>query len=135
VSRIYYVNQQDQLVRLSFDNPASGGLAYYQEILVEGVEDLQFEWFIDESGDGAYDSVRSSRRPADLLDFYQVAGNVVGARVWLAVRSTRENPSFEDTRTYTMAGDPWAIPDGMAAYPRTIQSRMVELPNRVGRRR
>ncbi len=135
VSRIYYVNQQDQLVRLSFDNTATGGLGYYQEILVEGVEDLQFEWFLDETGDGVYDSVRSSRRPAEMLDFYQVAGNVVGARVWLAVRSTRENSGYEDDRTYTMAGDPWAIPDGMAAYPRTIQSRMVELPNRVGRRR
>ena len=135
VSRIYYVNQQDQLVRLSFDNPATGGLGYYQEILVEGVEDLQFEWFLDETGDGVYDSVRSSRRPTDMLDFYQVADNVVGARVWLAVRSTRENPGYEDARTYSMAGDPWTIPDGMAAYPRTIQSRMVELPNRVGRRR
>ena len=135
VSRIYYVNQQDQLVRLSFDNPASGGLGYYQEILVEGVEDLQFEWFLDETGDGSYDSVRSSRRPADMLDFHQVAGNVVGARVWLVVRNAREKPGYEDTRTYTMAGDPWVIPDGMAAYPRTIQSRMVELPNRVGRRR
>ena len=135
VSRIYYVNQQDQLVRLSLDNMASGGLAYYQEILVEGVEDLQFEWFLDETGDGVYDSVRSSRRPADMLDFYQVAGNVVGARVWLVVRSSKENPGYEDRRTYTMAGDPWVIPDGMAAYPRTIQSRMVDLPNRVGPRR
>ena len=135
VSRVYYVNQQDQLVRLSLDNLASGGLAYYQEILVEGVEDLQFEWFLDETGDGVYDSVRSSRQPGDMLDFYQVAADVVGARVWLVVRSTRENPGYEDTRTYTMAGEPWSVPDGKAAYPRTIQSRMVELPNRVGPRR
>ena len=135
VSRIYYVNQQDQLVRLSLDNPAEGGLAYYQEILVEGVEDLQFEWFIDQSGDGVYDSVRSTRSPEDMLDFWQVAGNVVGARVWLAVRSTRENPGYEDARAYTMAGESWTVPDGKKAYPRTIQSRMVELPNRLGARR
>ena len=135
VSRIYYVNQQDQLVRLSLDNPTEGGLAYYQEILVEGVEDLQFEWFIDESGDGVYDSVRSTRRPENMLDFYQVAVNVVGARVWLAVRNSRESSGYEDTRTYTMAGEPWSVPDGKEAYPRTIQSRMVELPNRVGVRR
>ena len=137
VSRIYYVNQQDQLVRLSLDNLAEGGLAYYQEILVEGVEDLQFEWFIDDAGDGdgVYDSVRSTRSPEDMLDFWQVAGNVVGARVWLAVRSTRESPGYEDARTYVMAGESWTVPDGKEAYPRTIQSRMVELPNRVGARR
>ena len=40
-----------------------------------------------------------------MLDFYQVAGNVVGAVVCPAVRSTRE-AGFEDTRTYTMAGIP-----------------------------
>ena len=138
VSRIYYVNQQDQLVRLSLDNPAEGGLAYYQEILAEGVEDLQFEWFIDEDLDGAYDSVRSTRSPQgpDTPDFWEIAGNVVGARVWLAVRSSRENPGYEDApRTYMMAGEPWSVPPGKEAYPRTIQSRMVELPNRVGARR
>ena len=33
VSRIYYVNQQDQLVRLSFDNKATGGLGYYLSLI------------------------------------------------------------------------------------------------------
>ena len=70
-----------------------------------------------------------------MLDFYKVSGNVVGARVWLAVRSTREIPDYEDARTYTMAGESWSVPDGKEAYPRTIQSRMVDLHNRVGARR
>ena len=128
VSRIYYVNQSDQLVRLYFDDPEEGSLGYYPEILVEGVEDLQFEWFIDDTGNGEYDRVETTLDHTD-------AGNVVGAKIWLMVRNTRERPGYVDETTYTMAGAEWTIPEGMGAYPRTLQSRMVVLPNRVGRRR
>ena len=130
VSRIYYVNQSDQLVRLYFDDPedVNASLGYHEEILVEGVEDLQFEWFIDETGNGEYDRVETTLDHTD-------AANVVGAKIWLMVRNTRERPGYVDETTYMMAGSKWAIPDGMAAYPRTLQTRMVTLPNRVGRRR
>ncbi len=128
VSRVYYVNQNDQLVRLYLDNPASGPLGYQQDILVEGVEDLQFEWFIDETGDGEYDRVEQTLAYTD-------AANVVGAKIWLMVRNTRERPGYSDETIYTVAGQQWPVPAGMAAYPRTLQSRMVMLPNRVGRRR
>jgi type IV pilus assembly protein PilW len=128
VSRIYYVNQSDQLVRLYFDDLEEGSLGYHQEILVEGVEDLQFEWFIDDTGNGEYDRVETTFDHTD-------AANVVGSKIWLMVRNTRERPGYVDETTYMMAGSEWTIPDGMAAYPRTLQSRMVTLPNRVGRRR
>ena len=128
VSRVYYVNQSDQLVRLYLDNPASGPLGYQQDILVEGVEDLQFEWFIDETGDGDYDRVEQTLAYTD-------AANVVGAKIWLMVRNARERPGYSDDTIYTVAGEEWPVPAGMAAYPRTLQSRMVTLPNRVGRRR
>ena len=128
VSRVYYVNQSDQLVRLYLDNPASGPLGYQQDILVEGVEDLQFEWFIDETGDGDYDRVEQTLAYTD-------AANVVGAKIWLMVRNTRERPGYRDDTIYTVAGEEWSVPAGMAAYSRTLQSRMVMLPNRVGRRR
>ena len=133
VSRIYYVNQSDQLVRLYFDDPddpegVNASLGYHEEILVEGVEDLQFEWFIDETGNGEYDRVETTLDHTD-------AANVVGAKIWLMVRNTRERPGYTDNTIYTMAGSEWSVPVGMAAYPRTLQTRMVTLPNRVGRRR
>ena len=129
VSRIYYVNASDQLVRLSLDRPKeSDPLSYQQEILVDGVEDLQFEWFIDDTGDGQYNRV-------DTTLSYEDAVNVIGAKIWLMVRSSRERPGYADDTVYTMAGKEWQVPEGMSGYPRTLQSRMVNLPNRVGRRR
>ena len=104
VSRIYYINQSDQLVRLFLDSLSAGDHGYVQEILVDGVEDLQFEWFLDDSGDGIYDRKVSEVIPAD-------AANVIGAKIWLKVRSPQD------------------------ARPSSVHSRVVSLPNRVGRRR
>ena len=129
-SRIYYVNQNDQLVRISLERVGDTALGYQQEILVDGVEDLQFQWFIDETGDGQYNKVRTSRTL-----MYEDAANIVGAKIWLMVRNPRERPGYTDQTTYMMAGEEWTVPDGKAGYPRTLQSRMVELPNRVARRR
>ena len=128
VSRIYYVNQSDQLIRLSLENLVSGGTGYQAEILVEGVEDLQFEWFIDDSGNGVYDRVSGTLAVTD-------AGNAIGVKIWLMVRNTQLRPGYTDTTAYTVAGQPWSVPAGMTSYPRTLQSRMVSFPNRVGRRR
>jgi type IV pilus assembly protein PilW len=104
VSRIYYVNQSNQLVRLFLDSLESGGHGYVQEILVDGVEDLQFDWFIDDTGNGSYDRKLPDLPAAD-------AANVIGAKIWLKVQSPQDSG------------------------PSSMQSRIVELPNRVGRRR
>ena len=104
VSRIYYVNQSNQLVRLYLDSLESGGHGYVQEILVDGVEDLQFDWFIDDTGNGSYDRKVSDLPATD-------AANVIGAKIWLKVQRPQDSG------------------------PSSMQSRIVELPNRVGRRR
>ena len=130
VSRIYYVNQSDQLVRLSLEKVGDVALGYQQEILADGVEDLQFQWFIDETGDGQYDKVVNAR-----FLTYDDAANIMGAKIWLMVRNPRERPGYTDQTTYMVAGEEWTVPDGKASYSRTLQSRMVELPNRVAIRR
>ena len=71
---------------------------------MDGVEDLQFDWFIDDTGNGTYDRKVSDLGATD-------AANVIGAKIWLKVQGP------QDFR------------------PSSMQSRIVELPNRVGRRR
>ena len=51
------------------------------------------------------------------------------------VRDTQPRPGYQDKMAYTLAGREWTVPQGREAYPRTLQSRVVTLPNRVGRRR
>ncbi len=128
VSRIYYVSQTDRLVRLALRKNRNGELGYQQEIMAEGIETLQFEWFIDDTGDGEYDRVLSALSHED-------ASNVVGAKIWLVVRDLNPRPTHADEAVYTVAGKPWRAPEGKGAYSRTVHSRVVALPNRVGRRR
>ena len=70
-------------------------MGYQQEILVDGVEDLQFEWFIDDTGDGQYNRVDTTLACEDAV-------NVIGAKIWLMVRSSRERPGYADDTVYTM---------------------------------
>ena len=126
-SRIYYVDQNDVLVRLSLEQ-SSADMVYVRENLVDGVELLRFEWLVDSSGDGRYDSI--SRAPA--------AGewpNVVGVKIWIVTRANLEEPGYTDTRVYTVAGESWTVPSGNEGYRRLLQSRTVELVNVGARRR
>lgn len=128
VSRVYFVNYADELVRLSLDE-IDGAPLYQQEVLVEGVEVLRFRWHVDDTGDGEYDRVVTVLSHED-------AANVVGVRIWLLVRDTYPRTGYADPNTpYQIAGETWAVPDGREAYPRVLQTRMVMLPNRVGQRR
>ena len=128
VSRVYFVNYADELVRLYLDE-IDGATLYQQEVLVEGVEVLRFQWHIDDTGDGEYDRVVTGLPHED-------AANVVGVRIWLMVRDTSPRAGYLDPNTsYEIAGETWAVPGGREAYPRIMQTRMVMLPNRIGQRR
>ena len=122
VSRIYYVNHNDQLVRLSLDNSEGGGIGYVHEVMVEGVEHLEFEWFIDDTGAGKYTRVERTLSHSDAV-------NVVGVNVWLVVRGMQSRPGFVDDFNYVVAGESWAVPSGNVSFSRTLQSRMVRLEN------
>jgi type IV pilus assembly protein PilW len=126
ISRIYYVDQNDTLTRLYLENDSS--LKFKSEALVDGVELLRFEWFIDTSGDGEYDLVSRGPSASQWSD-------IVAVRVWTVTRSSIEESGYTDTNTYTIAGESWTVPSGNEGYRRTVQSRTVELINIAGRRR
>ncbi len=130
VSRIYYVNHRDELVRLEL----AESNAYEETVLVEGVEALRFEWFIDRSSDGDYDV---SRSVAD-EDWSEEARtndwpNVVGVNMSMIVRSSIPEPGYRDTNSYQLPGQTWVNYND--EYPRLLRSRTVELINVAGRRR
>jgi len=127
VNRIYYVDANDILTRLTLDNDG-GTIRFMPEQLVQGVELLRFEWLIDANGDGEYDTVSRAPSVADWT-------NMVGVKIWLVTRATTEEPGFTDDFTYTIAGDSWTVPSGNEGYRRRVQSRTVDLPNIGGRRR
>ena len=130
VARIYYVNQQDQLIRLQLEESGQ----YEQQVLAEGVEALRFEWLIDRSGDGDYDVIQSAAdsgwTAAMRATDWQ---NVVGAKVWMIVRSGTSQPGYSDNNVYDLPGQSWANDE--PGYTRLLRSRAVDLVNIAGRRR
>ena len=142
VARIYYVNQQDQLIRLQLEESGK----YEAQVLAEGVEALRFEWLIDRSGDGDYDVIHSvaqsnqdtNAQPSSNPQWPLAARhvdwqNVVGAKIWMIVRSGTSQPGYTDANVYNLPGHAWS--NDQPSYTRLLRSRTVDLVNIAGRRR
>lgn len=112
--------------------------------LVEGIEDLQFDFGLDNAGaDGSPDAYSTDPAAADWR-------NVVVVRVNLLARNTEPTAGYADTKTYTLGGagtvDPCATnPFSGAAstesettscrrYLRHVYSEMTRVENISGRR-
>ena len=125
VSRVYYINDQAQLVRSELEG---SGSADYQDVpLVDGVEMMRFEYGLDNDGDGQVDVQTTTPLGPQWADVAMV-------RVSLVVRNLEPTAGFTDGKTYTLAGAPFTVPVGFESHRRQVYSRTVSLRNVVGRR-
>ena len=112
----YFVNDQEQLIRLYLDDDNQ----YKEEMLVEGVEHLSFQWFIDTDGDLEHDTV------TDTLD--QADGNSIrGVKIWMVVRGLEVIPEFTDNYVYFIRGQVWDVPTGNEKYSRMLTTQMIDI--------
>ena len=98
--------------------------------LVEGIENLQFEYGIDANGDG--DTADAGEgyvsAPATVGEW----SNVVAVRVHLLSRNDSVSPGYTDTKTYSLGGvTVGPFNDG---YRRHVYSATVMVENVAGRR-
>lgn len=130
ISRIYYVGADDTLNRLYLTAPTVDGDRYLIETIAQGVEALRFEWHVDTSGDGFADEVTTS----PLINQWP---DIVGATVWMIVRSPQAERGYTDESTYSLPapGPVFDIPDGFESHRRAVFSKTVEMANIAGRRR
>jgi len=95
--------------------------------IAEGVENLQFEFGVDTSGDGVPDATLTTGA-VTAADW----PNVVSVRMHVLTRSERPSPGHADTRTYQLGPNVALTPaDG---FKRTLFATTVRL-NNVGSRR
>jgi type IV pilus assembly protein PilW len=90
------------------------------ECLVEGIEHLQLEFGIDESGDQLADRFEASPGPVDL----QAA---VAVRIYLLVRSVHPVAGYTDTRSYSLGSTRVSAPND--GYYRRLMQTTVLLRN------
>jgi len=92
--------------------------------LVDGIENIQFEYGIDTNGDGGPDSFAS----APLSTNWR---NVMAVRLHILARNNETTAGYVDTKTYDLAGSS-VSPGG--AYKRHVYTQLVRANNPSGRR-
>jgi len=107
------------------------GPAFQKLAIAEGIEQLQFDFGIDTTGDGVADSISmcDSTTPCTATDW----SNVVAVQVNLVARNTERSPGYADDKTYSLGlkGYTAATND---AYRRHAYTMMVRLNNIAMRR-
>lgn len=106
--------------------------------LVEGIENLQFDYGIDSTGDGAPDNFVVAPDITDLSSWQ----NVMAVRVNLLARNTEPTSGYTDTKTYTLGlfGAVGPFASGVGSFPqpsnykRHLYSELVRVINPSGRR-
>ena len=144
VVHIYFVSTNNgsgqpipTLKRLEFN-----GTTFVEAPLVEGIEELNIEYGIDNDGDGApnaYTTNPSTYTYAGCLacNAWDNWANVVTARVSLLARNVDASPNYTDTKTYSLGLDATGAavtvtPGG--AYRRHVYSGLVRVVNASQRR-
>ncbi|MCB1690883.1 MAG: PilW family protein [Halioglobus sp.] len=147
LSRIYYVNPDDQLVRAELTSEAEDVFEYVETPLVDNVELLRLEYGLDTDGNDGEEDL-----PADPSDPYPEVPNdarwsdVVRVKVSLMVRSQEASAGFRDEKIYTIVGQTYCadippraacdvtIPEEFEGHRRQLFSRTVSLRNVAGKR-
>lgn len=103
--------------------------------LVEGIENMQFDYGMDNSGDGAPDAFVAAQGATDAGDWQ----NVMAVRVNLLARNIDPTAGYADAKTYNL-GTAGTVACGAGAnpqpcnYKRHLYSEEIRLINPSGRR-
>jgi type IV pilus assembly protein PilW len=131
VVRSYYV-ARDSVGRRDF--PAlrvkslvrsGAGLAFDDEEVMSGVEDLQVQLGV--AAEGAFDGRAVRYLDPDSLELPWL--QVVAVRLWLRVRADARDVTFDDDRIYRYADVQFAPEGAERAFRRVLMSRTITLRN------
>ena len=103
-----------------------GAIDVDDQLIIEGIEDLQFQVGVDSDADVDQDA-DYYMDPANLETSLGPGDAVVAVRIWLLVRSNRQEVGFTDDRTYQYA-DRAAFSPG-DPFRRLLVSKTIHLRN------
>lgn len=111
---------------------SGGALSFTIVPLVEGIENLQLEYGVDNGNDGVADLFMAN--PASAANFR----NVVSVKLNLLARNIEPSAGFTDTKTYVLGNTAAGMPNVITApgdrYRRHVFQTLVALPNPAGRK-
>jgi type IV pilus assembly protein PilW len=124
----FYVGADNTLKRAEFTGAAIGNITP----LVDGIENLQLDYGVDNDGDGSAD-VYLSGSPTTLWTPDALA-NVMTVEINLLARNTELSPGFNDTRIYNLGSSGGTVGPFNDARRRNVYSTMVRVQNPSGLR-
>jgi len=125
VLRVYYIGTGDILKLREF----SLGALQNAVDLVDGIEDMQFDYGVDSTGDGAPDEYKAVPAVTELED-------VMTLRVNLLARNLEQTAGYTDAKTYNLGLNKPAYtpPSAMSAFKRHAYTTLVRIENASARR-
>ena len=125
-SRAYYISNftntpgdgQPSLRRVDLIN----GPQVQDQLILPGATNLQVQYGEDLNGDGSIDNFFNADAVTDFTKVYAV-------RLWVLVKTEREEKELDTARTYTIAGNSISVPND--GYRRLLISSVVKMRNMV----
>lgn len=119
-------NPIPSLVRLAFS-----GNTVQQEVLAEGIEQLQIRYGADVDNDGDADRYDSASGISTAAATTPNWGQVVSAEFSLIARGSQEDPIYTDGNTYAMVGYSHTPASAVRSFHRKQYTRVIQMRNRT----
>jgi prepilin-type N-terminal cleavage/methylation domain-containing protein len=129
IVRTYYVardsvGQRDfPALRVKSLTRSGSSLAFDEDEVMAGVEDLQVQFGVSLDGSGRVDHYVDPGAPE------VPSAQIVSVRIWLRVRADEAEPSFDDTRIYHYADVEFTPVGRERHFRRVLMSRTITLRN------
>ncbi|MCG6201141.1 PilW family protein [Psychromonas antarctica] len=129
IRHVYYLDKQDDIPRLRRLRLEKNKMVR-EEVLVEGIEDMQFMFALDKlianERDGSMHALVGTQQVA-ANDWD--SGRVIGIKVYLLVRALKQTAGYVNNDTYQMGTKSFSAPgDG---YKRQLVSHVITFQNSV----
>lgn len=121
---LYFVGTDNILKRAQFTGSAMSNVTS----LVDGIENLQLEYGVDNDNDGNADTYVAN--PASVADW----ANVVTVQINLLARNPETSPGYKDTKIYNLGPSAGAVGPFNDGYRRHVYATLVRIQNTSNRR-
>lgn len=129
IHHVYYLDKEDDIPRLRRMRLEKDKMVR-EEVLVEGIEDMQFMFALDELVVGDRDgSIHAFTDSSGVTSSDWDSGRVIGIKIFLLARALKVTPGYTNSNTYKLGKRTFTAPgDG---YKRELVSHVVTFQNNV----
>lgn len=126
---VYYLDTAEEVNRLRRLTLKTGGMQR-EEVLVEGVESMQFMFALDELISSERDgSIHSLVTPSNVTGSDWNTGRVIGIKIFLLIKSLEQTAGYINSNSYQL-GD-YLFPAANDSYKRELLSTIIIFQNSV----